>query len=121
MKKLIAIVLASCVVMGLMACDREPQETQATTLAAAEATTQATEPAEDPILAQRRDVAESYMRSMATYMWRATEDIVYTRDANVVTDEDLAAYTGKELIAIRAGRLYRGVPYSYAGAPAVKF
>ena len=35
----------------------------------------AEEAPEENVLSQRRDAAESYMRQMATYMWRAEEDI----------------------------------------------
>ena len=79
-----------------------------------------TEP-ETSVLQQRRDAAEQYMRKMATYMWRAEEDITYTRSVKVLTDEDLAAYEGNELMQIKAGRLYRGIPYSYTGSSAWNF
>lgn len=73
------------------------------------------------IIQQRRDAAESYMREMATFMWRAEEDVLYTRDTTILTDEDLANYTGNQLLKIKAGRLYRGIPYSYTGASAWNF
>ena len=76
---------------------------------------------EQDVLSQRRDAAESYMRQMATYMWRAEEDIYYTRSNKVLTDEQLADYTGNEMLVIKAGRLYRGIPYSYSGASAWNF
>ena len=81
----------------------------------------AEEAPEENVLSQRRDAAESYMRQMATYMWRAEEDIYYTRSNKILTDEELANYTGNELLVIKAGRLYRGIPYSYAGASAWNF
>lgn len=61
------------------------------------------------------------MRQMANYLWRASEDIIYTRDSKVLTDEDLSSYTGNNQIVIKAGRLYRGIPYSYAGSSALNF
>lgn len=67
------------------------------------------------ILAERRDRAESYMRSMATVLWRATEDITYSNNSKC-TDPTLPGT--KDLIYIKAGRLYRGLPYSHAaGGP----
>ena len=61
------------------------------------------------------------MRKMATYMWRADADIIYTRDTDVLTEEDLANYDGSDLMQIKAGRLYRGIPYSYTGSSAWNF
>ena len=66
------------------------------------------------ILAERRDIAESYMRKMATVLWRATEDISYSNNSQSVDPTTEA----KDIIRIRAGRLYRGLPYSHAaGGP----
>ena len=31
------------------------------------------------VIDQRREAAEQYMRAMANFMWRAEEDITYTR------------------------------------------
>ena len=80
-----------------------------------------TEPAKEvSVIQQRRDMAESYMRQMANYMWRSDKDVFYTRDAKVLTEEDLQSYTGA-VLKIYAGRLYRGIPYSYTGASAWNF
>lgn len=86
------------------------------------AQTEATEPSEPTVslIQQRRDMAEAYMRSMATYMWRSDKDVFYTRDAKVLTDADLQTYTGA-ILKIKEGRLYRGIPYSYTGASAWNF
>jgi hypothetical protein len=73
------------------------------------------------VIDQRREAAEQYMRAMANFMWRAEEDITYTRSVQILTDEDLAAYEGNELMQIKKGRLYRGIPYSYTGASAWNF
>ncbi len=67
------------------------------------------------ILAQRRDRAESYMRNMGTLLWRATEDITYSNNSKC---NDPTLPGTKDLIYIKAGRLYRGLPYSHAaGGP----
>ena len=124
--RMICRVLCFGLVLGLFGCNTPPEEvvpthgsTEPTETTAAPTevteTTGATEPTIDPILAERRDAAEAYMRAMATYLWRAEEDIIYTRDSTVLTDEDLSAYKGSETIKIKAGRLYRGVPDSNAG------
>lgn len=67
-------------------------------------------PEEAAILAQRRDAAEQYMRAMATVLWRAEEDITYALQSGK-TPQDVSA---SDLFHIKAGRLYRGIPYSYA-------
>ena len=111
--RMFAMVLALALCMSFAACGQktEPAQTETTT---------ATAP--DPVLQERRDAAESYMREMATVLWRANEDVIYTTDSTLVTEEDLAAYCAeKSHMVIRAGRLYRGVPYSYAGAAAGNF
>ena len=66
-------------------------------------------PEEAAILQARRDVAEQYMREMATVLWRAEEDIVYTLKSNKTPDEVSAT----DQLVIRAGQLYQGVIYSY--------
>ena len=66
-------------------------------------------PEETAILQARRDAAEAYMRKMATLLWRAEEDIVYTLKSNKKPDEVSAA----DQLIVRAGRLYQGVIYSY--------
>ncbi len=109
------------VILGLYACEDSEAPTAQATLPTETETVLQTQPTEDPILTARRDAAEQYMRNMANYLWRASEDIIYTRDASVVTEEDLEGYSEAKKIRIKAGRLYRGIPYSYAGCPAVNF
>ena len=101
MRKIISLLLALLILFSLLGCgngnnaDIEAQNAQ--------------------ILAERRDRAESYMRSMATVLWRATEDITYSNNSKC-TDPTLPGT--KDLIYIKAGRLYRGIPYSHAaGGP----
>lgn len=101
--RLICVLIVSAMALGLFGCSGGSAADDAA------------------VLQQRRDAAESYMRQMANYLWRASEDIVYTRDPNVLTDEDLASYMGNNQIVIKAGRLYRGIPYSYAGNSALNF
>lgn len=94
MKKLVSVLLLIVIVAGmLVACGAQPAETVSTT-APAGLTAE-----EQAILQQRRDTAESYMRAMATVMWRAGEDVDY--------------FKGQGDLHIKAGRLYRGIPYAY--------
>lgn len=116
MKKILALLLVCLLLAG---CGKQAPAEQ-------EETQTATEPAmsaEDVALLQsRRDAAESYMRDMATVLWRATEDLTWTTDSSLETEEDLAAYCEEKTpMVIKAGRLYRGVPYSFSGAPAGSF
>ena len=76
--------------------------------------------AEDPIITARRDAAEAYMRNMATFLWRAEENIVYSQNGYETTEEELVGYTGT-VIRYRAGQLYRGVPYTNSRSPGVNF
>ena len=92
MKKLLAFLLALVMLVGIFAaCEQAPAETTAPGGLTAE---------EQAILQQRRDTAEAYMRSMATVLWRAGEDVDY--------------FKGQGDLHIKAGRLYRGIPYAYA-------
>ncbi len=99
-RRLCLLVLSVCMLLGCIGCGEVKQE---------------------DVIAQRRDAAEQYMRQMANYMWRAKEDITYTRDNRVLTEEDLANFDSNNAIHIKAGRLYRGIPYSYSGASAWNF
>lgn len=72
--------------------------------------------AED-ILLSRRSQAESYMRNMANILWRSDKDILYTTASDVIPEE---AAENKQF-KIVAGRLYKGVPYSYSGGTGVSF
>lgn len=62
---------------------------------------------EEQILADRRDIVEQHMRRNATLLWRSEEDITYSTD-------------GSEY-KIVAGRVYQGVPYSFAGGTQQSF
>lgn len=103
MKRFLCALLAVLLLMGLAACNQPaPPETTAA----------ATESGEE-ILAQRRDQAEAYMRQMATVLWRASEDITYSNGSKSV---DPLVDSLSNLTVIKAGRLYRGIPYTHAGS-----
>ena len=50
---------------------------------------------------------------MATVLWRASEDITYTNSSKSV---DPLVDSLNNLTVIKAGRLYRGIPYTHAGS-----
>lgn len=102
MKRLLSILLVLFTLMGFAACTHpNPQETTAPTQASQE------------ILSARRDQAEAYMRQMATVLWRASEDITYSNSSKSV---DPLMDSLNNLTVIKAGRLYRGIPYTHAGS-----
>lgn len=74
-------------------------------------------PTDEEILTERRQMAMDYMRQMATVIWRATEDIDYAAATKVDPDD----VTGNTRLPLLAGRLYQGVPYSYAGSTGESF
>lgn len=61
------------------------------------------------ILQMRRDAAEAYMRKITEPLWRAGEDIVYTQESDTLPEK------ANKILTIKAGRLYKGVLYSFAG------
>lgn len=99
MKKLsrvLCLMLVLCALFSLAACKQT--------------TNDPTEPSlspEEQILADRRDIVEQHMRRNATLLWRSEEDITYSTD-------------GRDY-KIVAGRVYQGVPYSFAGGTQQSF
>ena len=72
---------------------------------------------DDPELIARRTAVEAYMRKMGTLIWRCREDILYTITSNITPDQA----TGSARLELKAGRLYQGIPYSYAGCTNAAF
>ena len=106
-KKFVSFLLASALLLCLAGCSTGPTEEPTETAGSSSYTEE-----EQKILSERRDVAEAYMRKMATVLWRASESIAYYRST---TDD--SSYK----MSIVAGRLYRGIPYSYNGSAAANF
>ena len=71
----------------------------------------------DPVLSQRRDTAESYMRSMLTVLWSPEEDILYTLDSKKSPEES----TDDKKMLLKSDRIYQGMPYSFAGSTLAAF
>ena len=72
----------------------------------------------DPVLKARRDAAEAYMRRMATVRFRLDEDLVYTYATGKTPEQDAG---NKTCLTLKAGRIYQGVPYSYAAGTDTAF
>lgn len=110
-KRLLAFLLVLASLFSFAGCGAgAPAETTADT-AATDAKSALTAE-EQKILSDRRDLAEAYMRKMATVLWRASEAISYFRS---VRDNSTTKMN------IVAGRVYRGIPYSYAGSSDATF
>lgn len=60
---------------------------------------------EKAIIQSRRDAVEAHMRESVTLLWRATKNLSYGLDAN---------RDSGTILNIKAGRVYQGLPYSYA-------
>ena len=71
----------------------------------------------EEILQTRREIAAAHMRDMGSFFWRAGEDVVYTLRNDILPEESDPGHK----LAIRAGRLYQGVPYSFAGCAEAAF
>ena len=61
----------------------------------------------DAVLMARRDAAESYMRKMATVLWRSDVDANYSLELDKTYDQ------ASTRIPVKAGRVYRGLPYTF--------
>ena len=110
MKKLFAILL---VVLLLAGCAQNTATTPETTVAEVVLLPEVTVPVpvantvnikeegltDEEILAQRRDIVEAEMRRMMGMLWTPAEDITYK--------------SGEEYRTLKAGRIYRGMPYSH--------
>ena len=66
------------------------------------------------ILTDRRNTAIEYMRRSTSFLWRAGEDIIYSQ-------KDEHPDNVEKTLKLLKGRLYLGVPYSYAGGSAEAF
>ena len=103
MKKLIRIAAMVLALLLLTACGAEPPaETKSA----------------EQILAERRDIAESKMRWALSVLWRAEEDITYSKNSKSMgPDND----DEKDLLQIKKGRIYRGLPYAHSSGSVYSF
>lgn len=106
MKKLIALLLALVLTVSLFAgCGKQttsqpPQNTDADTQ-----TPEQPQLSDEEILQARRDAAMEYARRICTVRWRSDETVTYKHNTS-----------SNQAFVIVAGRLYEGLPYSYAGS-----
>ena len=116
--RVILIVLVMILAIGLIGCNADTAKTtgsvettdadQTTQEGTVEESTEGeTLSPEEQILQDRRDIAEAYMRSAVSLLWRASEDIDYQ--------------TGRDIVSIKAGRLYEGILYTYAAGTMTSF
>ena len=98
-KRILSLILAAVLLLALVGCGTPTAQTP----------TEAPLTPEQQILQERRDAAEAIMRAMGTVLWRATEDIDYTLQRDSTFQESA---TNKQM-SVKAGRLYRGIPYSF--------
>lgn len=68
--------------------------------------------AQKAILDGRRQQVFDYMNKAVSVLWTSDEDFTYALDSLDVSPEE--SPDGRTLIHIKKGRVYRGVPYSYA-------
>ena len=92
MKRLFAMLLCLVIVLSLLP--------SAAFAEAEEAAPAMTEEEAAAILKERRDTVYNNMMAMANILWRASEDVTY--------------YFANYKVTIVKGRLYRGIPYTYA-------
>lgn len=106
--KLLSLILSAALLYGLAGCAQTPTETSSPTEPTEETVSlfdrELTEE-EKAILQERRDIAEAYMRESLSVLWKTDENIIYGLDSN--RDSGLKLY-------IIEGRIYQGLPYSYA-------
>ncbi len=102
MKKLLVLLMSLVLLAGcLYGCGEAADATQPETIVSTQTVAPTLSADDAAILAQRRQLVEDSMRSMATYLWRAEESFDYFT-------------SGQTTLHIEAGSLYRGIPYTHA-------
>ena len=124
MKRLFIFLLSLTLILPLCACssgiqplaETEPAKTvEETTLEQMTTEEKILTEEEKQILAARREIAADYMHQMASVLWRSDEEIVYTIKSGVSPDQVENGSGSPVKLTIQKGRLYRGLPYPYAG------
>ena len=105
LKKIFCLVLSMVMLLPVLAgCGEDPAATEAS-VEPTETTPRELTEEEKAILQERRDIAEAYMRESLSVLWTSDENLIYSLDSK--RDNGLKLY-------IIEGRIYQGVPYSYA-------
>ena len=119
MKRFVAFLSLIALILPLCACSSSITPVEETeTKTEAESQTEPERvltPEEQKILADRRELAADYMHQMASVLWRCDEQIVYTIKSGVSPDEVKNGKGSPVKLTLQKGRLYQGLPYTYAG------
>ena len=117
MKKVFALIVLFALCLSSCSPELAPKESPAP--ATAEAKQTATEektltPEEQKILDERREIVTDYMNRMATLLWRSAEDLDYTIKSDVKPEDVINTGGLPDRLSLVKGRLYQGLPYTYA-------
>ena len=118
MKRIFALLLLLSLLLPLASCSsgiEAPLETNRSETEEAQTEEKILSPEEQKILAERRDKAADYMHQMASVLWRCDEEIVYTIKSGVSPDQVKNGKGSPVKMTLQKGRLYQGLPYTYAG------
>ena len=75
----------------------------------------------DEILAKRRDIVEAEMRRMMSVYWTPEEDITYSLNSASMGIESDKRLSPKSVVTLKAGRIYRGIPYTHGSGSGYGF
>ena len=123
MKRLFMFFLSLTLILPLAACsagiapveETKPQETEEVKNEIKTTEEKVLTPEQQQILSLRREKVVDYMTKMASVLWRSDEEIVYTIKSGVSPDQVKNGSGSPVKLTIEKGRLYRGLPYTYAG------
>lgn len=107
-KRLLSFALALGLIGSLIGCGQGQEDSTPSTVETTAPTSfmdRELTAEEQAILQERRDIAEAYMRESLSVLWTTNENLIYSLDSQ--RDNGLKLY-------IIEGRIYQGVPYSYA-------
>lgn len=122
MKKLICLLVAMVMLLSMTACGGNTDGNNGDNVGLTEgydATLPAhpAEPAEgatdEEILAYRRQLVVEQMRYHNSVLWTLTEDVPYNLDWDSMGIEQDIANGSPNIIYLKAGRIYRGLPYTH--------
>ena len=117
MKRIFALFLLLSLLLPLASCSsgiEAPAETIPVETEEAQTEEKSLTPEEEKILAERRDKVADYMHQMATILWRSAEDLDYTIKSDVSPNQVTNGSGLPQKLTLKKGRLYQGLPYTYA-------
>lgn len=121
MRKIIFFILIISLLSG---CGKSaaPEPTTKPPFEAQQPTMSPTEP-EDPdqILSYRRDLVEAEMRRCMSVLWTPAEDISYSLYSGSMGPEIDMQIVPDRVVHMKAGRIYRGVPYTHGSGSVYSF